>query len=234
MRGRLTGMRGADCRGALWRLLRVEGGVTVSCAAPAGASEAFATVVARGGWPAAQVLRADSCGPDRVASRKRSGVSFAAGVNGVLGTNRLGLVDGLIDGLACESSSTRTCMDFRELLSAQLPPIRPDEPAHLRQDILDELSDHLICAYHREILRGVDRAVVQQRVLEHFGDPAALACRLWLDAMRGKITAQRVLIATCVLVTLACLASVGLLAASSPGPAARRRAGGPVQVRKTR
>ncbi len=45
-------------------------------------------------------------------------------------------------------------MDFRESLSAQLPPSRPDEPARLRQDILDELNDHLVCSYHREILRA--------------------------------------------------------------------------------
>jgi hypothetical protein len=101
-------------------------------------------------------------------------------------------------------------MDFRETLSAQLPPSRPDEPARLRQDILDELNDHLVCAYNREILRGADRSAARRRVLERFGDPAAVACGLWLDAMRGKIMAQRVVIGTCVLVAAACLALVGL------------------------
>ena len=80
----------------------------------------------------------------------------------------------------------------------------------LRQDILDELNDHLVCAYHREILRGVDSSVARRRVLEQFGDPAAVACRLWLDAMRGKIMAQRAVIGTCVLVAAACLALVGI------------------------
>ena len=42
-----------------------------------------------------------------------------------------------------------------------------------------------------------------------FGDPAAMARRLWLDAMKGKIMAQRVLIATCLVVTLASLSLVG-------------------------
>ena len=37
-------------------------------------------------------------------------------------------------------------MDFRDNLSALLPPHRDDEPASLRQDILDELDDHLACA----------------------------------------------------------------------------------------
>ena len=98
-------------------------------------------------------------------------------------------------------------MDFRETLSAQLPPPQPDEPAGLRQEILDELNDHLVCAYHREILRGADRSVARRRVLEQFGDPAELACRLWLDAMRGKIMAQRVFIGTCALVAAASLCS---------------------------
>src|SRR5262249_27038932 len=44
-----------------------------------------------------------------------------------------------------------------------------------------------------------------------FGDPAAVARRLWLDAMRGKIMAQRVLIATCLLVMAACFGVVGLI-----------------------
>ena len=66
-------------------------------------------------------------------------------------------------------------MDFRNGLSALLPPPRDDEPASLRKDIIDELSDHLVCAYHRELLRGVASNVAHQRVLEQFGDPAAMA-----------------------------------------------------------
>jgi hypothetical protein len=102
-------------------------------------------------------------------------------------------------------------MDIRETLSAQLPPIRQDEPARLRQDILDELSDHLICAYNREVLRGVESSVAHRRVLKQFGEPAALARRLWLDAMKGKIMTQRVVIGTCVFVTAASLALVGFI-----------------------
>jgi hypothetical protein len=101
-------------------------------------------------------------------------------------------------------------MDVRDTLTALLPPPRDDEPASLRQDILDELSDHLASAYNGELLRGVDSTVARQRVLDWFGDPAILARRLWLDAMKGKIMTQRVLIATCLVVMLACGASVGL------------------------
>jgi hypothetical protein len=96
-----------------------------------------------------------------------------------------------------------------DALSANLPPPRDDEPAGLRQDILDELADHLGCAYNRELLRGAESGEARRRVMERFGDPAALARRLWFDAMRGKVMAQRVMIATCLVVTLASLSLAG-------------------------
>jgi hypothetical protein len=101
-------------------------------------------------------------------------------------------------------------MDFRAALSAVLPPRRSDEPAGLRQDILDELADHLTCSYHRELLCGLNSTDARARTLERFGDPAAVARRLWLDAMKGRIMAKRVLLATCVMVTGASLALVGV------------------------
>jgi hypothetical protein len=102
-------------------------------------------------------------------------------------------------------------MDYRDALSTVLPPPRDDEPASLRQDILDELADHLGCAYHRELLRGANPLEARRRVLKRFGDPAAVARRLWFDAMKGKIMAQRVVMATCLVVTLASLALVGVV-----------------------
>ncbi len=80
----------------------------------------------------------------------------------------------------------------------------------MRQDILDELADHLTSSYHRELLRGSNSTDARARALERFGDPATVARRLWLDAMKGKIMAQRVLIGTCVLLTAASLSLVGL------------------------
>ncbi len=102
-------------------------------------------------------------------------------------------------------------MDIRDTLSAELPPPRDDEPARLRQDILDELADHLGCADRRELLCGANPVEARQRVLNRFGDPAAVARRLWLDAMKGKIMAQRILMATCLMVTLASLSLTGLM-----------------------
>jgi len=93
-------------------------------------------------------------------------------------------------------------MDYREGLSAELPAPRDDEPGGLRDDILDELTDHLACAFRRELLRGADTATARQRVLERFGDPAALAGRLWFDAMKGKIMSQRILVVYCIVLTV--------------------------------
>ena len=39
------------------------------------------------------------------------------------------------------------------------------------------------------------------RSLKRFGDPAGIARRLWLDAMKGKIMAQRAVLGNCLLVT---------------------------------
>jgi hypothetical protein len=102
-------------------------------------------------------------------------------------------------------------MDFRESLSAELPAPRDDEPDGLRDDIVDELADHLACAYRGELLRGADPATARERALKRFGDPAAVARRLWLDAMKGKIMAQRALVISCVLLTLICLALAGMI-----------------------
>jgi hypothetical protein len=102
-------------------------------------------------------------------------------------------------------------MDFRDSLAAELSAPRDDEPGGLRDDILDELADHLACSYRRELLRGADTATARQRVLERFGDPAALARRLWFDAMKGKIMAQRILVACCILLTVISLSLAALM-----------------------
>jgi hypothetical protein len=106
---------------------------------------------------------------------------------------------------------TDDLMDFGESLTGRMPPVRADEPPGLRQEILDELTDHLACSLQREVLRGGDPVTARARTLEQFGDPAAVARQLWLDAMRGRIMAQRVLIGTCALVAAASVLSVGIL-----------------------
>ena len=93
-------------------------------------------------------------------------------------------------------------MNFRDGLSTDLPSPRDDEPASLRDDIVDELADHLACMYRRELLRGADASTAKARVLERFGNPAAVARRLWFDAMKGKIMSQRILVSCCIFLTL--------------------------------
>ena len=98
-------------------------------------------------------------------------------------------------------------------LSAKLPPPHDEEPAQLRSDILDELQDHLHCAVDRERRRlelseqPVDAVTIWQSVLERFGDPSALARRLWFDAMKGRLMTQRVLLGA--VAVLAALLLVG-------------------------
>jgi hypothetical protein len=104
-------------------------------------------------------------------------------------------------------------------LAADLPAPRDDEPAALRDDIVDELRDHLECALRREELKtssepwgsaprsevcgrspnratsgGVQprRSSACQRVLDRFGDPRTVARKLWWDAMRERIMGQRI------------------------------------------
>jgi hypothetical protein len=102
-------------------------------------------------------------------------------------------------------------MDFQDTISAGLPAPRNAEPATLRDAIIDELADHLACAYKNELLRGAEPNAARARVLERFGDPAAVARRLWLDAMKGKIMSQRILIGMVFLLTVICCALFGLV-----------------------
>ncbi len=101
-------------------------------------------------------------------------------------------------------------MDFRDSLAADLPAPRDDEPGSLRDDILDELADHLACAYRQEVMRGADAQSARQRVLERFGDPGALARQLWFDAMKGRIMKQRILMVYSIVLTLVCVGLVGM------------------------
>tara|TARA_R100001132_G_scaffold27314_1_gene32225 strand:- start:1580 stop:3040 length:1461 start_codon:yes stop_codon:yes gene_type:complete len=92
-------------------------------------------------------------------------------------------------------------LNWPELSIDDFPPRRDDEPSSLRQDIIDELSDHFACALNRELLKNPDEQLAKQRVLNQFGDPIKIARQLWLDAMKEKIMSQRIM--TGVSVTMA-------------------------------
>ena len=91
------------------------------------------------------------------------------------------------------------------------PARHPREPGGLRQDILDEIADHLACSAEREQNRdhaGTEETV-WRRVLEKFGDPNSLARRLWWDQMRE--TVMREWIQTGVLALLAVVGIAGVV-----------------------
>jgi hypothetical protein len=70
------------------------------------------------------------------------------------------------------------------------PPRHPREPGGLRQDILDEIADHLECAAEREAECGGENDTEDaawRRVLERFGNPDAIARKLWWDEMRETV-----------------------------------------------
>jgi hypothetical protein len=63
-----------------------------------------------------------------------------------------------------------------------------DEPTGLRADILDELADHLaLSAEEEKANNGQTEEDAWMRALDRFGDPDAVARRLWWDAMKGKV-----------------------------------------------
>lgn len=62
------------------------------------------------------------------------------------------------------------------------------EPENLRQDIIDELADHLALAADDEAVKqGQSREAVWRRVIERFGNPNGVARRLWWDAMKERV-----------------------------------------------
>ena len=64
---------------------------------------------------------------------------------------------------------------------ADLPAPLDDEPPSVRQDIADELADHLACAYRRELFRHADERVAKQQVLDRFGNPQRIAGALLIN-----------------------------------------------------
>src|SRR5262245_49688600 len=95
-------------------------------------------------------------------------------------------------------------------LAVGFPAPRDDEPSSLRQDILDELADHLRCATRRELLATRNEQEARQRVIERFGDPAEIARRLWYQAMWSKIMSQRIMLGSVGILAATCVALVGV------------------------
>ncbi len=101
-------------------------------------------------------------------------------------------------------------MTWPEISTEDFPPRRDDEPSSLRQDIIDELSDHFVCALNRELLKNPDERLARKRVLERFGDPIKVARQLWLEAMKEKVMSQRILVGISAVMAVCCIAVVGI------------------------
>ncbi len=99
-------------------------------------------------------------------------------------------------------------MTWHEAVREGFPGIDPDEPQSLRQNIEDELADHLACAFAREREHAPDDAQAETAVLHRFGSPRKIARKLWLDAMKEIIMNQRILLSTTVVLAVACLGAV--------------------------
>jgi len=93
------------------------------------------------------------------------------------------------------------------------PAPHPREPGGLRQDILDEIADHLACAAEREEERQEEEneGAVWDRVLDRFGDPDAIARKLWWDQMRETVMREWIQTGVMVVVTIAVLAGLAMM-----------------------
>lgn len=101
-------------------------------------------------------------------------------------------------------------MDWSGSINESLPAPRDDEPASLRKDIEDELRDHLQSALRRQLLQTPDADQAQGIVLGRFGNPRAIARQLWFDALKEKMMSQRLVVGLMVVMTLVCVASLGM------------------------
>ncbi len=103
-------------------------------------------------------------------------------------------------------------MSWPDDIEAGLPAPEQNEPPALRQDIVDELSDHLHCALNRELLNHPDTDDAESRVLARFGpSPQKLARQLWLDAMKETLMSNRLTLTFVAVLTAVCLTLCGMM-----------------------
>jgi len=101
-------------------------------------------------------------------------------------------------------------MNWSELVNEGFPSPHEREPAELRGDIADELSDHLTCIFEGEQNRNEsDEHMSRDRALERFGNPKRIAYRLWWEAMKERIMRDRIILIAMILMALATIAVSG-------------------------
>lgn len=107
-------------------------------------------------------------------------------------------------------------MSWHDEIEAGLPAPDGDDPSTLRQDITDELNDHLQCAMNRELLKTPEENAARSGVLSRFGHaPGQLARRLWFDALQETLMSKRLTVAFTIVLTVICLTACGMTWAHS-------------------
>lgn len=102
-------------------------------------------------------------------------------------------------------------MPWREELDSGFSDNQRDDGVNIRDDIADELFDHLECSYRDALLREGDESVARRSVLDRFGDPAVVARQLWWESMKGHIMKNHIRTGMITIaLTLSCIA-VGLV-----------------------
>lgn len=96
-------------------------------------------------------------------------------------------------------------MDWRNALAGGVPVDPSPGPPELRNDILDELGDHLSCAMQRELRRTDDEDAARAAVLERFGDPRSIARELWWGAVKERVMRDRILIGVAAVAVVVCI-----------------------------
>ena len=102
-------------------------------------------------------------------------------------------------------------MDWPETFAEAFPHPRNDEPASLRQDIADELADHLQSALRRQLLTTPDEILARTQVVDRFGNPQHIARQLWLEAIQEKFMSQRISLAVTAVLALVCVIALGIM-----------------------
>src|SRR5687768_7007589 len=99
-------------------------------------------------------------------------------------------------------------MDWPEDLAGSLPAPHDEQSSSLRQDIVDEIGDHLQAALDRQLRATPNADEARAGVLQRFGDPQQVARQLWFDALKEKLMSQRIMLALTAAMAVICLAAI--------------------------
>ena len=102
-------------------------------------------------------------------------------------------------------------MGWREELQAVFPQPLPGESPALRDEIIDELADHLECAWNRERISVASDEEARQRVINQFGDLRIVTRQLWWEARKGQFVSQKLALTMTAKFAATCLIACGVM-----------------------